>query len=121
MKRLSKYGAAAFDAGLKPGLWTKPHFFDAGRNRGALQSTLLVEERLMSAPLAARVCAAYNSAHLAPKEWSGMMMPLKAGDVAPDFEVPAVLGETKTRFRLSNFKGRRHVVLAFYALDWTPT
>jgi peroxiredoxin len=49
------------------------------------------------------------------------MTALKAGDVAPDFEVPAVLGETKTRFRLSDFKGRRNVVLAFYALDWTPT
>ena len=48
-------------------------------------------------------------------------MNLKAGDVAPDFEVPAVVGDTKTRFRLSNFRGRRHVVLAFYALDWTPT
>ncbi len=49
------------------------------------------------------------------------MTALKVGDVAPDFEVPAVLGETRTRFRLSNFKGRRNVVLAFYALDWTPT
>jgi len=48
-------------------------------------------------------------------------MTLKACDVAPDFEVPAVVGDTKTRFRLSDFKGRRHVVLAFYALDWTPT
>jgi peroxiredoxin len=50
-----------------------------------------------------------------------MMIALKAGEVAPDFEVPAVLGDSKTRFRLSNFRGRRHVVLAFYALDWTPT
>ena len=49
------------------------------------------------------------------------MIALKAGEVAPDFEVPAVLGDSKTRFRLSNFKGGRHVVLAFYALDWTPT
>jgi peroxiredoxin len=49
------------------------------------------------------------------------MTALKAGDVAPDFEVPAVLGANKIRFRLSDFKGRRYVVLAFYALDWTPT
>jgi peroxiredoxin len=49
------------------------------------------------------------------------MRTLKAGDVAPDFEVPAVLGENKTRFRLSSFRGRRNVVLVFYALDWTPT
>lgn len=49
------------------------------------------------------------------------MTPLQAGDVAPEFDLPAVLGGTKTRFRLSDFRGRRHVVLAFYALDWTPT
>lgn len=49
------------------------------------------------------------------------MMNLKAGDVAPDFELPAVVGDTRTRFRLSSFRGRRHVVLVFYALDWTPT
>jgi len=49
------------------------------------------------------------------------MRALKAGDVAPDFEVPAVLGDSKRRFRLSDFRGRRNVVLAFYALDWTPT
>ena len=53
--------------------------------------------------------------------WSERMMNLKAGDVAPDFELPAVVGDTRTRFRLSSFRGRRHVVLAFYALDWTPT
>ena len=49
------------------------------------------------------------------------MTALKVGDVAPDFDVPAVLGRNKTRFRLTDFKGRRNVVLAFYALDWTPT
>ena len=49
------------------------------------------------------------------------MTALKAGEVAPDFEVPAVLGDSKRRFRLSDFRGRRNVVLAFYALDWTPT
>ena len=49
------------------------------------------------------------------------MTPLKAGEVAPDFDVPAVLAGNKTRFRLRDFQGRKHVVLAFYALDWTPT
>ncbi len=41
--------------------------------------------------------------------------------MAPDFDLPAVLGSNKTRFRLQDFKGRKHVVLAFYVLDWTPT
>jgi hypothetical protein len=96
-----------------------------------LQSTLLClcsedHPKLLDvrAPrLPAGVRTAYNSAHLALKasRWSGTMRTLKAGDVAPDFEVPAVLGENKTRFRLSSFRGRRNVVLAFYALDWTPT
>jgi peroxiredoxin len=49
------------------------------------------------------------------------MAPLKAGDVAPDFDVPAVLGSDRTRFRLRDFRGKKHVVLAFYVLDWTPT
>jgi peroxiredoxin len=49
------------------------------------------------------------------------MTVLKVGDVAPDFDVPAVLGSNKTRFRLRDFQDRKHVVLAFYALDWTPT
>lgn len=49
------------------------------------------------------------------------MQPLQVGDIAPDFELPAVLGSTKTRFRLRDFKGRKNVVLAFYAADWTPT
>ena len=49
------------------------------------------------------------------------MTVLKVGDEAPDFEVPAVLGSDKTRFKLSDFKGKKHVLLVFYALDWTPT
>ena len=87
--------------------------------------------RLLSA-FATAARAAYNSAEAAiraavarvgqeSRMEQNRMMTLRAGDAAPDFELPAVVGETKTRFRLSNFKGRRHVVMAFYALDWTPT
>jgi len=42
---------------------------------------------------------------------------LRVGDVAPDFELRAHLGRDKVR--LSDFKGRKNVVLAFYPLDWT--
>jgi len=105
--------------------------FRCRRTLGALQFTLLCLPAI-----ATLVRTAYNSGDScnAPSlrvsvgdispvngRWSERMMKLKAGDVAPDFEVPAVVGDTKTRFRLSNFRGRRHVVLAFYALDWTPT
>jgi peroxiredoxin len=48
-------------------------------------------------------------------------MPLKIGDPAPDFELPAVEGERVFRVRLGDFRGKKHVVLAFHPLDWTPT
>lgn len=47
-------------------------------------------------------------------------MALEVGAVAPDFEVPCVVGEKKDKFRLGDYKGKKHVVLAFYPLDWTP-
>jgi peroxiredoxin len=47
-------------------------------------------------------------------------MLLKVGDVAPEFDVPAVTGEEKHRLKLSEFRGKKHLVLAFYPLDWTP-
>ncbi len=49
-------------------------------------------------------------------------MPLLAvGKTAPDFDLPAVTGEEKHRFKLSDFRSKKHVVVAFYALNWTPT
>ena len=48
------------------------------------------------------------------------MTPLKVGDTAPDFQLPAVIGEQKDTFRLSDYRGRKNVVIAFYALNWTP-
>jgi len=47
-------------------------------------------------------------------------MPLNVGDKAPDFEVPAVVGDKKEKFKLSDLRGKKNVVLAFYPLDWTP-
>jgi peroxiredoxin len=48
------------------------------------------------------------------------MPALKAGDVAPDFEIPAVTGELRGKFKLSDFKDKKNVVIAFYPLNWTP-
>jgi peroxiredoxin len=45
----------------------------------------------------------------------------KTGDFAPDFELPAVIGTERQKFRLSDWRGKKNVVLAFYALDWSPT
>ena len=43
---------------------------------------------------------------------------LKVGDKAPDFELPGHRGDEK--FKLSNSRGKKNVVLVFYPLDWTP-
>ena len=48
-------------------------------------------------------------------------MALKVGDMAPDFELPAVEGERRLKIKLSDFRGKKHVVVAFHPLNWTPT
>jgi peroxiredoxin len=45
------------------------------------------------------------------------MMPLKPGDEAPDFELRSHKGGT---VKLSDFRGKRQVVLAFHPLAFTP-
>lgn len=47
-------------------------------------------------------------------------MALKVGDVAPDFSVKGVIGERQVTCTLGEYRGKKHVVLAFYPLDWTP-
>ncbi len=49
------------------------------------------------------------------------MADIEVGQEAPDFELPCVTGEEKGTFKLSSLRGRKNVVLAFYALDWTGT
>ncbi len=44
-------------------------------------------------------------------------MALKAGEVAPDFKLKSHLGDEVS---LSQFKGKKNVVLAFYPLSFTP-
>jgi peroxiredoxin len=52
---------------------------------------------------------------------NGRQLVLKSGDVAPDFELPAVTGKERHKFKLSDFRDKKNVVLVFYALDWSPT
>jgi peroxiredoxin len=48
-------------------------------------------------------------------------MPLKVGDRAPEFELPAVAGERQLTIRSRDYFGRQNLVVAFHPLDWTPT
>jgi len=47
-------------------------------------------------------------------------MVLKVGDPAPDFTLKSVTGEEKSSFTLSDYRGKKNVVIAFYVLNWTP-
>lgn len=49
------------------------------------------------------------------------MEEIQVGAEAPDFELPCMTGEEKGMFRLSDLRGQKNVVLAFYALDWTAS
>lgn len=42
---------------------------------------------------------------------------LKVGDKAPDFTLPS---HTGSKITLSQYRGDKNVVLAFYPLNWTP-
>jgi peroxiredoxin (alkyl hydroperoxide reductase subunit C) len=50
----------------------------------------------------------------------GGQMHLKVGDYAPDFELNGVLGEHRRKFKLSDYRGSKHVVIAFYPVDFSP-
>ena len=43
----------------------------------------------------------------------------EVGDQAPDFELKSHLQKDK-KVRLSDFRGKQNVVIAFYVLAWTP-
>lgn len=47
-------------------------------------------------------------------------MALQVGEMAPDFELAATTGDQVHRVRLSNYKGKKHVVMAFHPINWTP-
>lgn len=45
---------------------------------------------------------------------------LQPGEMAPDFEVPVLIGGVRKQFRLSERRGKQHLVLAFYPMNWEP-
>jgi peroxiredoxin len=42
---------------------------------------------------------------------------IKVGDVAPDFTLK---DQDQKDIKLSDYRGKKNVVLAFYPLDWSP-
>jgi len=54
-----------------------------------------------------------NNRRLAP-EFVGLLMEVKAGDKAPDFTLPSQMGDA---VKLSEFLGRKNIVLYFYPKD----
>jgi peroxiredoxin len=45
---------------------------------------------------------------------------LQVGDEAPDFDLPALIAGVKKRFRLSDHRGKKNIILAFYPFNWDP-
>jgi peroxiredoxin len=43
----------------------------------------------------------------------------EVGEMAPDFELKSHLEKDK-KVKLSDFRGQKNVVIAFYPLAWTP-
>ena len=56
----------------------------------------------------------YNPGRLKPVD---SVLKVKAGDRAPDFQLPDVAGG---KVRLSDYRGKKNVVLSFVPAAWTP-
>jgi peroxiredoxin len=48
---------------------------------------------------------------------AGVALALEVGQPAPDFTLPSTTGE---KISLSQFKGKKHVLIQFYRLDFNP-
>jgi len=49
------------------------------------------------------------------------MAALRVGEMDPEIELPAVTGKQRHKFKLSDLRGKKNVILAFYPLDWSTT
>lgn len=49
---------------------------------------------------------------------AGVALALEVGDRAPDFTLPSTTGE---KISLSQFRGKKHVLIQFYSIDFNPT
>ena len=49
---------------------------------------------------------------------TGVVLSLEVGEKAPDFTLPSTMGKP---ISLSQFRGKKHVLLEFYVRDHAPT
>ena len=61
----------------------------------------------------------YNLRFMAEERTKGVLesITLSVGDLAPDFELPALIGGVRTTFRLKEYRGK-NLLLAFYPFNW---
>ncbi len=69
---------------------------------------------LLSVPVSISAATVYNVGKLKPVD---SVLKVKVGDMAPDFELPSITGE---KVRLSQFRGKKNVVISFVPAAWTP-
>jgi hypothetical protein len=72
--------------------------------------------RINSALLAAGLLAAFAAGSVSAQNVNVSHTSLKAGDMAPEF---TLLDNHWNAVRLSDFRGKKNVVLAFYVLAFT--
>ena len=49
---------------------------------------------------------------------TSVALALEVGERAPDFTLPSTTGE---KISLSEFQGKKHVLIQFYSMDFNPT
>jgi peroxiredoxin len=65
------------------------------------------------------VTVANNSVRCSPGiQTGGLLMSISVGQTAPDFSLK---DQSQKEVKLSDFAGKKNVVLVFYPLDWSPT
>jgi mycoredoxin-dependent peroxiredoxin len=60
----------------------------------------------------------FTVAIMASGEVRESALALRAGESAPDFELPGLVAGVKERFRLSERRGKQNILLAFYPSNW---
>jgi hypothetical protein len=88
-------------------------------SRFALVSTIVVLFVLWTVPVAFAVSEQFQGRIYALENLKSVdsQPKLKLGDKAPDFSLPSLSGETVS---LSQFIGKKNVVISFVPAAWTP-